>query len=148
MTRRGFLLSGASLLATCGPSLASTAEDEVAARLRRDGYRILMRKRTWLGRIRFKARKGQTVREVVVDPTSGEVLRDYSDKLAGADKESNGGNSSSGGAAGGGGTEGGEGGSGGEEGGGEEGGGEEASREEASREERERESAGGADAPR
>lgn len=122
MTRRGFLLAGACLVATAGSSLALSFDDDVAARLLREGYRITYRKRTWLGRVRFKAQKGKTIREVVVDPTSGEVLRDYSESASSRDEksaESNG----SGGGAGSGGSAGGETG-GGETGGGETGGGE------------------------
>lgn len=123
MTRRGFLISGASLLVMSGPSYGSSYENDVAAELQRDGYRITYRKRTWLGRIRFKAHKGQTVREVVVDPTSGEVLRDYSEKSGGNDKASRAGGGQGSGESGGG--ESGSGESGGEESGGEESGGDE-----------------------
>lgn len=126
MTRRGFLLSGACLLATTGSSLAMSYDDDVAARLRREGYRITYRKRTWLGRVRFKARKGKTIREIVVDPTSGEVLRDYSESVSADDKRSPESGSSGGGTSGGetGGGETGGASGGGETGGGESGGGE------------------------
>ncbi len=126
MTRRGFLLSGACLVATTGSSLAMSYDDDVAARLRREGYRITYRKRTWLGRVRFKARKGKTIREIVVDPTSGEVLRDYSESVSADDKRSPESGSSGGGTSGGetGGGETGGASGGGETGGGESGGGE------------------------
>ncbi len=77
MTRRGFLLSAASFLAASGTAFAASHEEEVAARLQSDGFRITRRKRTWLGRVKFDASKGQLQREVVLDPSSGEILRDY-----------------------------------------------------------------------
>lgn len=82
MNRREFLLSGTFFLATSGVASATQSEDDLALRLRQEGFRITERKRTWLGRIKIRARNGKTLREVVLDPTSGEVLRDYSEDLS------------------------------------------------------------------
>ncbi|MCB2115412.1 MAG: hypothetical protein KDE00_03735 [Rhodobacteraceae bacterium] len=84
MNRRRFLLSAASLatlVASAGAAHASI-EDKVAARLRREGYRIVQRKRTWLGRVRFIAVRSREERELVLDPSSGEILRDYSTTIS------------------------------------------------------------------
>ena len=80
MNRRRFLLSAASFAAIPVSATAAHAsvEDKVAARLRREGYRIVQRKRTWLGRVRFIAVRSREERELVLDPSSGEILRDYS----------------------------------------------------------------------
>ena len=78
MTRRGLLLSVAAAAVTMAfPAAARDVESELAARLRREGFSIVSRKRTLLGRVRVLAAKGKLQREVVFDPTSGEILRDY-----------------------------------------------------------------------
>lgn len=78
MTRRKLLLSAAGFVAAFAvPAAARNVESEVAARLAREGFRITSRRRTWLGRVRIEAGKGKLQREVVFDPTSGEILRDY-----------------------------------------------------------------------
>lgn len=46
------------------------------------GYRILEDERTWLGRQRIIAEKDGTRRELVFHPGTGEILRDYSVRLA------------------------------------------------------------------
>lgn len=80
MTRRGLLLSASGLLlCSVVPAVAATYQDDVERQLRREGFRITYQKRTWLGRIRFQATKGRMRREVVLDPSSGEILRDYTE---------------------------------------------------------------------
>lgn len=46
--------------------------------LRLDGYEDIEVSRTWLGRVRIVAEKGELEREVILHPSTGEVLRDYS----------------------------------------------------------------------
>jgi len=79
MNRRVFLLSASSFVAlgASGQQAHASVEDSVAGRLRREGYRITRRRRTWLGRIRITAVRNHEEREVVLDPTTGEILRDY-----------------------------------------------------------------------
>lgn len=43
-----------------------------------DGYDDIEVSRTWLGRIRIVAEKGEIEREIILHRHSGEVLRDYS----------------------------------------------------------------------
>lgn len=79
MNRRVFLLTSAgSLLCARSAFAAVEPEDQVARSLKNDGFRIVSQKRTLLGRVRFVATRGPTEREVVLDPSSGEILRDYS----------------------------------------------------------------------
>lgn len=79
MNRRRFLLAGLALLPAA--AAAQTAQpDHVAgliARLRADGYTRIRVKRTWLGRIQIRARKDDIRREIVMNPVTGEILRDY-----------------------------------------------------------------------
>lgn len=51
--------------------------DRIVAELREDGYREIRISRTLLGRMRFVASKHDARREIVVNPRTGEILRDY-----------------------------------------------------------------------
>ncbi|HQU68028.1 MAG TPA: hypothetical protein PLI43_07490 [Albidovulum sp.] len=92
MNRRVFLLTSAGALLSASSGLAAaTPEDLVARDLTGAGFRITSRERTLLGRVRFVAVRGETEREVVLDPSSGEILRDFSrDSSRGAGLESSG----------------------------------------------------------
>ncbi len=56
---------------------AGTREDEVVAQLVAEGYAHVRVETTWLGRIRIVGLLDGRLREIVLHPTSGEVLRDY-----------------------------------------------------------------------
>lgn len=78
MDRRAFLnmLAGTMVVATSVPAFASDPVQAAIARLQAEGFRKIAAERTFLGRVRITAeRRGQS-REVVLDPRSGEVLRD------------------------------------------------------------------------
>ena len=82
MKRRAFLrgaaaLSVVAMLAT--PALAADrAAESVMRQLRQLGYEDVGAARTLLGRTRITARRGAERREIVLDPRSGEILRDLS----------------------------------------------------------------------
>ncbi|MCC0065111.1 MAG: hypothetical protein H6895_13670 [Defluviimonas sp.] len=79
MNRRAFVLTAiGSLAAGALPALAGSAPDVVISDLQRLGYNVTKVEKTWLGRVRIEARRGRTRREVVVNPSSGEIMRDYS----------------------------------------------------------------------
>lgn len=87
MNRRLFLLTSVGALVCAPPAFAAVApEDEVARNLTGAGFRITSRRRTMLGRVRFLAVRGSTEREVVLDPSSGEILRDYSRASSGGER--------------------------------------------------------------
>lgn len=78
-SRRQFLLAGAFAL-VLGGGVAMAQQDHVAAliaRLRDEGYTRIRAKRTWLGRVQIRARKDDIRREIVMNPVTGEILRDY-----------------------------------------------------------------------
>ncbi len=52
--------------------------DDVIARIEAEGYTVEEVKRSWLGRIVITASDQNELREVVLNRTSGEVLRDQS----------------------------------------------------------------------
>ena len=76
MQRRDVL---AGLILVLGTGQAAFAQDYVAAILRdleAEGYSAITTERTLLGRVRILAENAQTRREIIVNPRTGEVLRD------------------------------------------------------------------------
>lgn len=74
----------ARLGAACGlvlvlalPALADGVEDSVVADLRQQGYTGITTSHTWLGRLRVVAMQDGARREIVINPYTGEILRDY-----------------------------------------------------------------------
>ena len=67
------------LLLAAQPALADAerVRDHVVRELREDGFSEIRISRTWLGRLRFLATDGQRRREIVVNPNTGVILRDY-----------------------------------------------------------------------
>lgn len=63
------------------PALAETWEDRIAEALVGLGYEVTMVHRTLLGRVRIVAVNDTARREIVINPHSGEVLRDFSSLL-------------------------------------------------------------------
>lgn len=82
MDRRAFLmiLGGGVSAATVGA--AATFEDAVVAQLRAQGYGQITSAHTLLGRVRIVAILGDTQREIILNPRTGEILRDV---IAGLD---------------------------------------------------------------
>ncbi len=130
-TRRGFLATATGLALVVvlpgaagagGPDYAKEVEKELS----KEGYTHMTVGRTWLGRIHILAKSKTAVREIVVNPHNGEILRDYTSlRDAGTAKEdilggteASDGHGGDGGAGGGSGSGSGDGGSGGGSGGG------------------------------
>lgn len=88
---RTILLMTSLMLAVASPTVAKaqgspdvslTPAEEILITLRDHGYRILVDERTWLGRQRVIAEKNGAQRELVFNPGTGEILRDYAVRLA------------------------------------------------------------------
>ena len=56
---------------------AQSAQDHIVAQLHDQGFSEITLTRTWLGRIRVIALRDDLRRELVFNPQSGEILRDY-----------------------------------------------------------------------
>lgn len=72
-------------IAQGSPSRTTTTQtpaDEILTTLRVHGYQIVENERTWLGRQRVIAEKNGARRELVFNPGTGEILRDYAIKIA------------------------------------------------------------------
>jgi len=61
---------------------ADDVRDYIVGELREDGYSDIRMSRTLLGRMRFVALRHDARREIVVNPRTGEILRDYVQFLA------------------------------------------------------------------
>jgi len=66
------------LCLAAGPLFAADVTQAWVRQLHTDGYAEITVRRTWLGRIRITAEKGEIEREIVLNRASGEVLRDVS----------------------------------------------------------------------
>lgn len=64
-------------LATCSALWAETLEDDLVGQLRDQGYSSIRVTHTWLGRVRIDAKLDKFRREIVLNPNTGEILRDY-----------------------------------------------------------------------
>lgn len=79
MNRRRFLIVTSALMALgAGAAQAETAAEAVVRQLKSFGYGDIDVNRTLLGRVRITAARGAVSREIVIDPRTGEVLRDLS----------------------------------------------------------------------
>ena len=80
-------------LATAGfatPGLATPGQDLVTESLREQGFEVTLVHWTWLGRIRIIAVSDDIRREIVINPNTGEILRDYSQVIEAATVENQG----------------------------------------------------------
>jgi len=67
------------------PAVAQSVKDKIVAELKAQGFTRLSISRTWLGRTRILATDGKVKRELVFNGNSGEILRDYSEKVEKSD---------------------------------------------------------------
>lgn len=65
------------LFGLAGPVQAGPVEDKLIASLRAQGFEDIETERTWLGRLRIEAENDAFKREIVIDPRTGEILRDF-----------------------------------------------------------------------
>ncbi|MEL6587411.1 MAG: hypothetical protein AAFY65_03405 [Pseudomonadota bacterium] len=77
MKRRDVLLGLGALLVAAPKSAMAAVREQVVAQLRAQGYRDIRVTRTFLGRLRIVARNGRHTREIILNPATGEILRDY-----------------------------------------------------------------------
>lgn len=75
MNRRQVVIFGLAA-ALAGPVMASGFQDEIVASLRAQGYDQITVEVTLLGRVKITAIKQNYLREIVVNPRTGEILRD------------------------------------------------------------------------
>lgn len=77
MKQRILLTCGTAALALwAGVVSASPYGDEVVSQLTRQGFKNIQVETTWLGRERIVADRADGLREIILNPRSGEILRD------------------------------------------------------------------------
>jgi len=80
MQRRQILAGLLATLALPTAAIAQTAEEQVIDQLKRQGYRRITLGRTLLGRRRIVATGPRGRREIILNPSTGAILRDYLDR--------------------------------------------------------------------
>jgi hypothetical protein len=80
MDRRQFLTGALTVAVLPAAAVAQTAEAQVIEQLKRQGYRRIEVYRTLLGRTRIVASGARGHREIILNPSSGAILRDYEDR--------------------------------------------------------------------
>ncbi len=87
MNRRMFLTLGVSA-AICGQSAyAQSFAESVADQLRRQGFTRISVSRTLLGRTQIVAQGKGGRREIILNPRTGEILRDFWQTNSGSDSD-------------------------------------------------------------
>lgn len=76
MKRREFLFGLAAGVALGSPAMAEGVADSIVRQLKRLGFRTVSQERTLLGRVRIVAKRKDGQREIIVNPKTGEILRD------------------------------------------------------------------------
>ena len=75
MKQRFVLILTMAILAT--PLAAQDVGSQISEQLRAQGYDAVVVTKTWLGRLRIEARSDGQTREIIVNPRTGEILRDF-----------------------------------------------------------------------
>jgi hypothetical protein len=76
MKRRALLSGLVAAVVTAAPALAQDLIANIVAQLKRQGFRSVVTERTLLRRVRIVATRRDGVREIIVNPRTGEILRD------------------------------------------------------------------------
>jgi len=87
MKRRNFLIGSAAAAALAlagGQAMASGYAEDVIAQLTKQGYGAIEVETTWLGRVHITARRDGGMRDIVLNPRTGEILRDTFTDASGA----------------------------------------------------------------
>lgn len=75
--KKWIVLSACVVWLTAGtPVAAAGFADDIVAELQEQGYSRIETEVTWLGRVRIVAEKDNGWREIIVNPRTGEILRD------------------------------------------------------------------------
>lgn len=75
------------LLFLSSTAYAATYEEELIAHMQGQGFVLVERESTWLGRISLEFRSSTHEREIILNPNNGAILRDYKERLDEDDEE-------------------------------------------------------------
>jgi hypothetical protein len=76
MNRRSFIAAFIAASALPSVVMAQGFADQIVAQLRAQGFDNISVSNTWLGRTRITAQSADGSREIIIDPRTGEILRD------------------------------------------------------------------------
>ncbi len=76
MNRRSALILFSVGMLGAGAAHAGGFVDDILAQLKRQGFEAQQVQKTWLGRVRIVAQNSEGSREIIVNPNTGEILRD------------------------------------------------------------------------
>jgi hypothetical protein len=76
LNKRQFLVGLIAVQVLAGPAMAQDFAADLQARLKSEGFRIESIGRTLLGRVRIVAQSSSGQREIILNPRTGEILRD------------------------------------------------------------------------
>ncbi|MFM2388643.1 MAG: hypothetical protein RLZZ437_198 [Pseudomonadota bacterium] len=79
MNRRHLIIGLLAAALLPGSAMAQSYAEQIVQQLRQQGYSGITVSNTWLGRTRIVARSGNGSREIIIDPRTGEILRDLSE---------------------------------------------------------------------
>ena len=71
------MVIGLAALLGAGAAAAQSLQDRLLAQLQEQGYSSIQVSRTWLGRTRILAESATQRREIIFNPHTGEILRDF-----------------------------------------------------------------------
>jgi len=77
MPGRRLALTLICLIGLAGPASADARLELLLRQLRAQGFTQIETERTWLGRIKIEAESPTAEREIIYNPRTGEILRDY-----------------------------------------------------------------------
>jgi hypothetical protein len=84
MQRRAFVGGLIAAFGLTGPALAEDAVDGIISQLKKQGFQAIVQERTLLGRVRITAIRKDGTREIIINPRTGEILRDLWTPLDGS----------------------------------------------------------------
>lgn len=80
LKRNIMILGSALFIGLSVPVNAQSAQDQVVRQLQKQGYDTFRVSRTLLGRVRIVAKGAPGNREIVLNPATGSILRDYASR--------------------------------------------------------------------
>jgi hypothetical protein len=76
MKRRAFLYTCTAFIALAGRAHSASFADLIVEQLTQQGFADIEVETTWLGRVRIVASRTDGLREIILNPRTGEILRD------------------------------------------------------------------------
>lgn len=69
------------LLFLSSTACAATHEEELIMHMQNQGFKLIERETTWLGRVSLEFKSDTHEREIILNPSNGAILRDYKEPL-------------------------------------------------------------------